>query len=304
MKFSPLYFFPLSRLFDNFTSTTMSRPTTFSNAYERMTSNCTRQIAEHMIATVSPPINQASSYILDNACGPGIVTSAIKAQYPNAQVLAADLNPGMIDEVRKRVTLNKWDHVDTAIVDVKKLVGIEDETFSHVFMNLGAPGPEDPDGLRRAVAEIFRVLKVGGVAMILYPTDRVWPAAFLKTARTIRPHEEPHNATALPREYMSASWLATQLERGGFGNNIGVMPCKTATIAGSLEELTQNAMLAKGMFFPGYSDEELRKAEEILHGELRNCRTYEEVEGISVGVGMKAFVGVGWKKGDEGEVPI
>ncbi len=166
MKLSTLSFFPLSRLFNNFTSTTMSHHPTFSSAYERMTSNCTKEIAEYMVATVSPPIDQDSSFILDNACGPGIVTSAIKAQYPDAQIIAADLNPGMIDEVRKRISLNRWDNVDTVTVNVKKLEGMKDGTFSHVFMNLGAPGPEDPDGLRRAVAEIFRVLQVGGVAMI------------------------------------------------------------------------------------------------------------------------------------------
>lgn len=108
---------------------------------------------------------------------------------------------------------------------------------------------------------------------------------------------------AIPAPQMRASWLATALEEGGFGNNIEVRPCVTYTSAKSMEELVSNMMLAKGIFFGGYSDEELRRAQPIFGRELRALRTFEEGE-WGVRVGMKAWIGVGWKRGDEGVVAM
>jgi hypothetical protein len=106
---------------------------------------------------------------------------------------------------------------------------------------------------------------------------------------------------ALPAEVMRGSWLAAQLEEGGFGTNVEVKQCITYTEAGSLNELADNMLLASGMFFPGYTDEELQRAKLLFRDELRKLRTFEEQDGL-VRVGMKAWIGVGWKRGDEGEV--
>ena len=82
----PLYL-PLARLLETITMTSSSA---YSSTYERMTGNCTRLVAAHMIATVSPPIT-SSSYILDNACGPGIVSEQVKLVHPDAKIIATDL---------------------------------------------------------------------------------------------------------------------------------------------------------------------------------------------------------------------
>ena len=57
------------------------------------------------------------------------------------------------------------------------------------------------------------------------------------------------------------------------------------------------------MFFAGYDDEELERAKLMLKEELRKLRTFEEGDD-GVRIGMKAWIGVGWKKGDEMEVPV
>lgn len=71
----------------------------------------------------------------------------------------------------------------------------------------------------------------------------------------------------------------------------------------SLEELAGNIMLAKGMFFSRFTEEEIEKVEPILKGELGRLRTFERFEG-GVRIGMKAWIGIGRKKGDEGTVPV
>ena len=98
-------------------------------------------------------------------------------------------------------------------------------------------------------------------------------------------------------DVMRGSWLVTQLEDAGFGNNVELRPFRTHTSAYSLDELVENMMLAKGMFFLGYSEEELGRAKVLLKVQVRKLRTFEEGEG-EVRIGMKAFVGVGWKRDD------
>ena len=133
-------------------------------------------------------------------------------------------------------------------------------------------------------------------------SDRMWPAAFANVARTIRPHETPQNKMALSPEVMRGSWLATQLENGGFGNNIEIRSCTTHTTAPDLDNLVNNMMLAEGMFFPGYSEEEVERAKPLLRGELQQVRSFKRANG-RVGIGMKAWLGIGWKQGDEQETP-
>jgi hypothetical protein len=106
---------------------------------------------------------------------------------------------------------------------------------------------------------------------------------------------------AMSAEYYTASWLLRQLEQGGFKNNVEIRPVVTCTSAASLEELADNMFMAKGMFFPGFDEEELVRAKVAFKEEMRSLRTYEEGD-WGVRVGMKAWIGIGWKKGDEEEV--
>ena len=126
----------------------------------------------------------------------------------------------------------------------------------------------------------------------------------MNAARSVRPNETPKNALTIEPKYLRGSWLASLLEEGGFGNNVEVRAITTCVSAKSLDELVGSMMLASRMLFPGYSDEELARARGLLGGELRKMRTFEMVEDGGVRVGMKAWIGVGWKKGDEAEVPL
>ena len=94
--------------------------------------------------------------------------------------------------------------------------------------------------------------------------DRVWLTAFYNAAKAIRPTETPSSLIALSPELMRASWLIQQLEEGGFGNNVAVRPCATYTMAPNLDELVENMMLAKQMFFTGITDEKIEKVKLIF----------------------------------------
>lgn len=126
-----------------------------------------------MLSTISPPI-APSSYILDNACGPGIVSEQIKLLHPDARIIATDLAPAMIEEVQRKIKAEGWSDVQTDVLDVRDLSSLPDETFTHVFTNLGLPVPGDPESGLKAAKEAFRVLRLGGVALF-----STWAGGFL-----------------------------------------------------------------------------------------------------------------------------
>jgi len=139
--------------------------TPYSSNYERMSGNCTRILAAQMLSNISPPIT-SSSYVLDNACGPGIVSEQIKLLHPDAKILATDIAPTMIEELQRAIKSKEWSNMNTEILDVRDLSTLKDETFTHVITNLGLPVPGDLDSSPKIVSEMFRVLKIGGVALV------------------------------------------------------------------------------------------------------------------------------------------
>jgi hypothetical protein len=98
---------------------------------------------------------------------------------------------------------------------------------------------------------------------------------------------------ALKPEELRASWLAAQLEAGGFGYSIEIRSSVTYTMAAGLDELAENMMLAKQMFFAEYNEEELVRAKSAFREELQKLRAYEGVKGGGVRIGMKAWIGIG-----------
>ncbi len=68
------------------------------SVYERLKGGCTRTFAAEIARTISSLIT-ASLYVLDNACGFGIVGEKIKLVEPNAKILVADLSPVKIEQV-------------------------------------------------------------------------------------------------------------------------------------------------------------------------------------------------------------
>jgi ubiquinone/menaquinone biosynthesis C-methylase UbiE len=163
MKIKHKLFHKPTEIFHAMSSSIFSQPT-FTSKYERMTGNCTRLVAAEMVRIDSPPIT-SSSYILDNACGPGIVTEQVKLLHPQTRILAADLSPSMIEEVKQKTQSEGWNNVETDELDVRDLSKLADNTFTHVLTNMGTYIPNDPGSTVVAIKEMYRVLQVGGVAV-------------------------------------------------------------------------------------------------------------------------------------------
>ena len=148
------------------TMTSSSTPPAYNSNYERMTGNCTRLIATEIISTISPPIT-TTSYILDSACGTGIVSEQIKLQHPSAKIMATDLAPKMIEGLQQRIKAEGWSNMQTATLDSRALTSqLPADSFTHVISNLGLPVPGDAGSGLAIAREIFRLLQPGGVTVL------------------------------------------------------------------------------------------------------------------------------------------
>ncbi|KAH8599872.1 S-adenosyl-L-methionine-dependent methyltransferase [Bisporella sp. PMI_857] len=263
---------------------------THSDTYERMASRSTLNIALAYLPTLLQrfPIT-SSSHILDNACGTGLVTGLIKAEHPSARITAADLAPSVIEVVKRK----GWESVDAAVLDVRDLKSLKDETFSHVITNFGfAPDVNDLDGPGKAAGEMFRVVRPGGVAVVTTWSERNFTTALHAAALRIRPRETPFSWD-VPPVWDAGWWLFQRLEEA-FGNKVEVTRVEGRMEAKNLEELASNMLLFKDMFYKGYSEEELGKLHGILMEEIRKLDSFYEEDGIAA-IKMVAWVGVAWK---------
>jgi ubiquinone/menaquinone biosynthesis C-methylase UbiE len=282
-----------------------------SSTYERMAMGCTGHVAQQMISILSrqiplsrstvsslydiPPITP-NSYVLDNACGTGLVTQFLKESYPDTKILATDLTPQMLKETDEKTAKKGWKNVRTEIRDVKDLgdAGIEEGGFTHALTNFGAIGADGGNGAIIACKEIHRVLRPGGIAMFSTWADRVWPDAFLRVQKMVRPDVEPRHAMEIPLQCFRGSWIAAVMEDAGFGDQVAVIPVQTWVEAMSMEEMIENFFLAKMMMLPGFNDEEILHAKGLMGDEIKRLDTYQEVDGV-VRIMMKAWIAIGWK---------
>jgi hypothetical protein len=85
-----------------------------------------------------------------------------------------------------------------------------------------------------------------------------------------------------------------QLEDAGFGNQVTVKRVEGRMEAPSLEELVDNMMGMKDMFYKGYSEEEVRRLPGVLKEKVKNLKAYDERD-ENVGIKMVAWVGFAWK---------
>ncbi|KAH8585461.1 hypothetical protein B0O99DRAFT_696463 [Bisporella sp. PMI_857] len=114
--------------------------------------------------TLAPPIT-SDSVIHDNACGPGIITSAILSQFQESTILppkiiATDIAPEMVKQAAK-----KGPSVNAQVMDAKNLDKIQSNFFTHSFTNfLFVRGWQDEDMVTFA-SEIYRTLLPGATAV-------------------------------------------------------------------------------------------------------------------------------------------
>jgi len=103
--------------------------------------------------------SSASGSILDVACGPGVVTAAVSKDA--AEVVGLDATDAMLAKARRRA--KDLPHVSFQAGDAEALP-FSDNRFDGVVTRLSLHHFENPS---KALAEMFRVLKPGGRAVIV-----------------------------------------------------------------------------------------------------------------------------------------
>jgi ubiquinone/menaquinone biosynthesis C-methylase UbiE len=109
------------------------------------------------VARLANAIGEAGhGRVLDVACGPGIVTSAVAERAQ--EVVALDLTPQMLDKARERC--NKAGHTNVVFMEGSATaLPFADDRFDAVITRLSIHHFVDPTA---AVAEMLRVLRRGG----------------------------------------------------------------------------------------------------------------------------------------------
>jgi DNA gyrase subunit B len=105
-------------------------------------------------ATVAAVDPQPHHRMLDVACGTGLVSRHFKGRV--RELVGLDLTPAMFDQARP--------HVDALVAGDATALPFEDASFDRVVCRQGIQFMDD----RKAVAEMFRVLRPGGRAVLVH----------------------------------------------------------------------------------------------------------------------------------------
>lgn len=97
--------------------------------------------------------------VLDLCCGTGLSTAALRAVYPDAELVGLDASEGMLARARSKPLGARWVHGDATD---PRAAGVEG-TFDGVLMAYGLRNLPDPD---RALGNILELLEPGGVLAV------------------------------------------------------------------------------------------------------------------------------------------
>lgn len=151
--------------------------------------------------------------ILETAAGTGIVTRAVHEALPEAEVVATDINPAVVEFAAQRF---QADHVIFQTADAQQLP-FDDESFDLVLCLFGIMF--FPDKIR-ANAEARRVLRAGG-RYLLVTFNRLdlnpVPEAAGEAVAALFP-EDPHYMERGPFSYTDPGLVEQHVRSAGFGN--------------------------------------------------------------------------------------
>jgi ubiquinone/menaquinone biosynthesis C-methylase UbiE len=151
--------------------------------------------------------------ILETAAGTGIVTRAVQRALPDAEIIATDINPAVVEFAAQQL---HSEHVTFQTADAQQLP-FADESFDLVLCLFGIMFV--PDKIR-ANAEARRVLRLGG-RYVLVTFDRLElnpvPRAAGEAVATLFP-EDPRYMERGPFSYTDAGVVEQDLRAAGFGD--------------------------------------------------------------------------------------
>ena len=160
------------------------------------------------------PFNDPDAYVLDNGCGPGALTFALKRLNPSLQIFGGDASRTMIHVYEMRAAEKAWKNVAMRLIDARDLKGLKDEMFSHTlssFMICLAPEPE------RVAREMYRVTMRGGtlgLAVWGEPYFSVFNGPWTAACRQCMPDYEP--LKIMDEAWTKKDEVRTKLEEVGW----------------------------------------------------------------------------------------
>jgi ubiquinone/menaquinone biosynthesis C-methylase UbiE len=193
--------------------------------YEKLASGTSSQLAAAALARLPLSSYTSESHILDSACGPGIVTNLLLGAAPpgvsvpaglplnpRPRVTGIDLAPGMVAHYVAKSYILGWETASGFVQDASDLSPFSDAEFDAVVMNLGLFTLPDPV---RGAAEIYRVLKPGGVCIVTVWKHTGSNVLLRKVMDAIRP-DTSHRSSAIDPIWETEGHAASVLKAGGF----------------------------------------------------------------------------------------
>ena len=151
-------------------------------------------------------VNLVPRSVLDLGAGTGIATARLKQRYRKAQVLAADIAPGMLREVQRHSRF--WRPLHRVAADALRLP-FKSQSFDLVFSSLMFQWCDVPD---LAFAEVQRVLRPGGLLLF----SSFGP----ETLRELRQSWAQVDAAVHVNQFIDMLDLGGALQRSGFAEPV------------------------------------------------------------------------------------
>ncbi|KFZ11558.1 hypothetical protein V501_04697 [Pseudogymnoascus sp. VKM F-4519 (FW-2642)] len=262
--------------------------------YETTMGGLSRELSRHIIRGPAASIS-TDSVVLDNACGPAIVTEeilfALPVSKPPPTIHAVDISPAMIGAARSKAALAAHaDRIHLAVMPAEKLT-FPDATFSHSITNLGIFFFADA---AQGAREIFRTLKPGGVAFLTVFAAFPHLELVRRAQAAVRPDEPPFSIPVDPAWFETAH-IEGLLRSAGFedvviGDTVGHYGAPNA------DGVADRLLSLFGAVFETWSAEEKvafgRELRKIVPGALE---TFQRGVGITgeveeVGIPMRTYV--------------
>lgn len=274
-----------------------------ARSYNARTGGCNIMLANHLVSLVTPslPPNSSPLRILDNGCGPAVLTTVCLqsdaiTKHKDVHLSAVDLsddfitaNQAVIDSTPSWTTNGK--KVDTAVMNGMDLK-FPDNTFDISFTSLAIFAFPNPI---KGASELYRTLKPGGVAAVTTWKEVGWLPLLHECEDIVRPGAKK---TIFP---FLAPWqvpgkLESVLREGGFTDVTESEMVAYAWFDGDEKAVKDLTATLKPMVGSGWTDEEKGKMDggllEVLRGGSRHVL---RGEGGRVGFELVAFTGVGKK---------
>lgn len=170
--------------------------TSYKQGYSQSTLSSHASRTVHSDAVFLLPLIKPTDKILDVGCGPGTITAGFAAHAPNGSVVGIDLSESVLDNARAHVAELReagslgnsgGGNVSFRATDILAGLPWPDDTFDVVYSSQLFPHLPPPDQALRALREMRRVLRPGGVLASRDVAEIHWYPRRLGLERTFNP---------------------------------------------------------------------------------------------------------------------